>query len=417
MRIAFLVKFFPTLSETFILNQITGLIDRGHEVDIFASYRGDTTNMHPDVHKYELLKRTHYSISVPSNIFIRICKAACLTAAGIWKKPIAIVRALNFFKYGREAVSLRLLYKVLAHIDSKPYDIIQCHFGPKGILAAELREVGAITGRIVTTFHGYDVSRYLCDRGNQVYDGLFHKGDLFLAISELGSRNLSDLGCPIQKLKIHHMGIDSQRFAFMPRDVPAEADILILTVARLVEKKGIEYGIRAIAKLKQRYHRIKYKIIGDGPLRKHLQKLVQELGLENTVELVGWRLQDEIINELHSACILLAPSITASNGDKEGVPVVMMEAMATGLPVISTLHSGIPGLVEDGVSGFLVPERDTDALAEKLGYLIEHPDIWSRMGRSGRDQIEGNYDINKLNDKLVSIYQGLIEDDRVHQNN
>ena len=104
------------------------------------------------------------------------------------------------------------------------------------------------------------------------------------------------------------------------------------------------------------------------------------------------------------------PSITASNGDQEGIPVVLMEAQATGLPIISTYHTGIPEVVIDGKSGFLVHEKDVDALAEKLEYLIKHPEIWPEMGRYGRKHVEEKYDIKKLNQQLVKIYQNLIEE-------
>ena len=106
--------------------------------------------------------------------------------------------------------------------------------------------------------------------------------------------------------------------------------------------------------------------------------------------------------------ILLVPSVTAQDGDQEGTPAVLMEALAQGIPVISTYHSGIPELVQDGISGFLVPERDTNALAEKIIYLLEHQEIWAEMGKAGRKYVEENFDTNKLNDRLIKIYQQLL---------
>jgi colanic acid/amylovoran biosynthesis glycosyltransferase len=100
--------------------------------------------------------------------------------------------------------------------------------------------------------------------------------------------------------------------------------------------------------------------------------------------------------------------VTTENGDQEGIPVALMEALSQGLPVLSTQHSGIPELVQDGKFGFLVPERDVDALAEKLEYLIEHPELWPKMGRAGRDYVARHHDINRLNDQLVNLYQRLL---------
>lgn len=108
--------------------------------------------------------------------------------------------------------------------------------------------------------------------------------------------------------------------------------------------------------------------------------------------------------------LFLAPSVTSQDGDTEGIPVAIMEAMARGLPVLSTRHAGIPELVEDGKSGFLVPERDPDALAKKLAYLVQHQDLLPKMGRAGRNFIERHHDIEKLNDQMVQMFHQLLGD-------
>ncbi|MBA7689291.1 GDP-mannose-dependent alpha-(1-6)-phosphatidylinositol monomannoside mannosyltransferase [subsurface metagenome] len=130
--------------------------------------------------------------------------------------------------------------------------------------------------------------------------------------------------------------------------------------------------------------------------------------IKNYVKILGAVEQDEILKLYQQAHIFVLPSVTASNGDQEGIPVVLMEAQAVGLPIISTYHSGIPEVIMDGKSGFLVPEKDVNALADRLDYLIEHPEIWSEMGRCGRNFVEEKYDIKKLNQQLVEIYQNLI---------
>jgi colanic acid/amylovoran biosynthesis glycosyltransferase len=159
----------------------------------------------------------------------------------------------------------------------------------------------------------------------------------------------------------------------------------------------------------KKYPYIEYKIAGDGHLKNALQKLIEDLKVSNNVKLLGWQRQDQVIELLRESDILLAPSVTSQNGDREGIPVAIVEALAGGLPVLSTLHSGISEAVQNGESGFLVPERDADALAEKLEYLIEHSELWPEMGRKGRSYVEEHYDIEKLNDRLVEIYQRLLE--------
>jgi len=137
--------------------------------------------------------------------------------------------------------------------------------------------------------------------------------------------------------------------------------------------------------------------------------LIERLNIGNKVRLLGWKQQEEIIELMKNTDIVIAPSVVSEDGDEEGIPVVLMEALAQGMPVLSTQHSGIPELVQDGESGFLVPERNVNALAEKLAYLVKHPEIWSAMGQAGREYVEKCYNIDTLNDKLVDLYQHLID--------
>ena len=181
-----------------------------------------------------------------------------------------------------------------------------------------------------------------------------------------------------------------------------------VSTGRLVEKKGLEYSIRAIARIMQHHPNIRYTIIGDGPLKPDLQQLIEELALSQQVSLLGWRKQEEVIKILDRSQILVAPSVTAADGNQDAPVNTLKEAMAMGLPVIGTLHGGIPELIEDAVSGFLVPERNPEAISEKLSYLIEHPEIWVPMGQTGRAYVEKHYDMHKLNDELVDIYQQLL---------
>jgi colanic acid/amylovoran biosynthesis glycosyltransferase len=416
MKIAFIVNAFPILSETFVLNQITGLLDRGHDVDIYAVHSQKQPVIHADVEKYHLLDRTYYrgtlNKRMPQNIVRRFIKAIGLVVRNFHRKPVAFLRALNIFKFGKQAALLRILYKVIPFLekDIPDYDIVHCHFGPNGNLGALLKDIGVIKGKVLTTIHGgYDMPKYIMRRGDDAYDYLFETGDLLLPISNRWKDELIRLGCEEQKIVVHRMGIDTSRFLFSPRRPRGDGKVRLLTVARLVEKKGVEYGVRAVAKVLKKYPQVEYEIAGDGPLMNDIKSLIEKLNISDRIKLLGWQRQEEIVELMKEADILLAPSVCSKDGDWEGIPVVLMEALAQGLPVLSTQHSGIPELVQDGQSGFLVPERDVDALAEKLTYLIEHPEIWPEMGWSGRDYVERHYDINKLNDQLVRLYQQLLE--------
>ncbi|NQS90339.1 glycosyltransferase [Patescibacteria group bacterium] len=405
MKIAFIVDSFPALSETFILNQITGLIDRGHNVAIFPNNKREDPKVHPDVKSYDLLSRTYYR-HMPTNRIWRICKAFKLLLTNLYKSPITILRSLNVIKYGKEALSLKLFYALLPFLGKGPYDLVHCHFGPNGIIGAFLKEVG-INTNLITTFHGYDMSMFILNQGEDIYKNLFSLGDLFMPISEHWGGKLVEMGCDDGKIIVHRMGIDLDNFMYSEKK-PAET-VIILSVGRLVEKKGHKYVIQAIARIVKKNKNIEYIIAGDGPLRGALEDLVSKLGVGKYVKFLGAVEQNEVLNLYRKSHIFVLHSVTAYNGDQEGIPVVLMEAQAVGLPAISTFHSGIPEIVLDDKTGFLVPERDVDALAEKLQYLIEHPEIWPEMGKCGRRFVEEKYDIEKLNQRLVEIYQNLIK--------
>ncbi len=407
MRIAFVVYLFPKLSETFILNQITGLMDRGHDVEIIAQINPCESKVHSDVERYRLMKKVHY-INMSQNKIERILKVPYLLAANLHKNPVKILKSLNVLEYGIDALSLRLFYTCVFSLNfQEKFDVIHCHHGPNGIVGIYLKSNG-VGSRVVTHFHGYDISGYILKRGIGVYKRLFMEGDAFLAVSDSIKKKLVESGCKEEKILVHHMGIDLNKIKYSERKIQSKEYVKILTVGRLTEKKGHEYALKAIADVIKTHKDISYIIAGDGPLKGKLESLASSLGITGNVEFFGAIDQDELLKLYEQAHIFILPSVTARDGDQEGAPVVLMEAQASGIPVISTLHSGIPEVVVDGKSGFLVPEKDADALADKINYLIEHPEIWPELGRAGRTTVEEKYDINKLNDRLIEVYAQLV---------
>jgi colanic acid/amylovoran biosynthesis glycosyltransferase len=204
------------------------------------------------------------------------------------------------------------------------------------------------------------------------------------------------------------MGIDCSMFDFAVRERRDGEPLRLVTVARLVEKKGVEYAIRAVARLVADGIPVEYCVVGDGPLHDALAKLVVELGLSEQVKIMGAMSHTSVAALLTYSHVMVAPSVTAANGDMEGIPVAMMEAMASGLPVVSTIHSGIPELISDGVTGYLVPERDTEALAAKLRFVAEHESEWPRVAHAARKFVEENHDIAVLNDQLALRLEALL---------
>jgi len=264
---------------------------------------------------------------------------------------------------------------------------------------------------LITSFHGLDVSTwprwppYLRNLRQ-----LFEKGRIFLVRSKAMKEDVVNLGCPADKVRVLYGGIDVEEFKFKKRRQGGLSKVRILMCGRFIEKKGFAYGIKAFGRLVKKHANIELRIVGDGPLRLKLKLLTKILHLGEKVSFSGEKEPKDIPEEMWNAQIFLAPSVTSRSGNKEGIPNVIKEAMATGLPVVSTRHAGIPELVIDGKTGFLVSEKDVNGLVDRLGYLITHPEIWDDSGRQGRKVVEEKFDLFKQVQKLEKIYQGVIDE-------
>jgi colanic acid/amylovoran biosynthesis glycosyltransferase len=408
MRIAYFLPEFPVLSQTFILNQITGMIDLGAEVELFAFEELSANRVHPIVNEYQLLGKVVYLNRPRGGKLGKVARfLALLASSRSMSILIPTVRALNARKFGRAASSLQLPLNVLQCGPGRVFDIIHCQFGSLAPRVLDLIEVGSLNGKLVTSFRGFDATMYVRQHPG-VYDYLFHKGDLFLPVSQSLRRAITELGCPESRIKVLHSGIQTDHFTFRQKTFPEDGVIKVITIARLVPKKGVDIGIRSVAKAILAGKRLHYSIVGDGVLLEKLKELVDQLGVANEVSFLGWKTHEDILGLLSDSHILVAPSVTADTGDQEGIPNVMKEAMAVGLPVIGTLHGGIPELVEHGRTGFLVAERDVDSLAGMLVYLCEHPEVWATVSMEARRFVEAEFDSARLNENLLEIYRALI---------
>ena len=407
MRIAYFVSAFPSLSETFVLNQITGLIDRGHEVHVYARQRGEAIH-HPDIKRYGLLEKTFYWPNMPDGYLSRALKAAGLCLVNAPRGLGTVRRALTKRWLGRVVTSFEALYGAIPLLRSGPYDVAHGQFGPNGIHVAAMREIGAISSRVVATFHAYGLTTYLEKWGPGVYTHLFNTADLIIATSEQFRQRIIDIGGPAERIIVHRLGVDCDRFTPHAERASDGGPTRIFSIGRLVEKKGFEYSIRAVGEMKRRGLACDYEIAGDGPLRGRLQALVEELGLGDCVRLLGPKTQAEIPDLFRKADIFAAPSVVAANGDEECIPTTVMEGMASGLPILSTYHASIPELVEDGVTGYLLPERDVDGLADRLADLITNRDRHREMGHAAREVALRRSNIEILNDRLAEKLQQLV---------
>ena len=258
---------------------------------------------------------------------------------------------------------------------------------------------------LVTTFQGADVA--LPRRDPQPYARLFAAGDLFLVEAEAARKELLGLGCPELRLRVHHRGVDLERIPYAERRVEGNGPVNVLLGGRMVERKGIPYALQAFSMLRRYRRQVTLTLIGDGPMRPKIESLAKELGLSD-VRLLGAQPHETVVAEMQRAHVYIQPSLRAADGDVEGIPTALIEAQASGLPVISSWHSGIPELVADGRSGYLISERDTHALTERMRHLVEHPELWGPMGRAGRSIVEIGFDLRRQTDALEGLYDGLL---------
>ncbi len=352
MKILMVVATFPKIHDICMLNQITGLIDRGHEVHVYAFQRGDCVKVQNDVITYDLINKTFFE-QLPSD--------------------------LNY------------------------YDIIVFQLGHK---AFDVKKTHNFKGKVVICLRGYDITGFLREKPH-AYDGFFKTCDLFMPVCNAFKAILKNEGCPDNKIVVHHSAIDCSSFTFQIKKFPKDGPINILSAGRFVQKKGFIHSIRAIAQLVKKYPRIRYTIIGDGALKEKYKKLIKKLGLGDKVFLNDWYAHEEYIKILDQSHIFVLPSVTAKNNDQEGIPNVLKEAMAMGLLVVATDHSGNGELIHDGVSGLLVPERSSTAIAKAIEYMLLNPSKWSTMQLCAATKVHQEFDNEKENDKLEKILYNL----------
>jgi colanic acid/amylovoran biosynthesis glycosyltransferase len=279
--------------------------------------------------------------------------------------------------------------------------LLHAHYGPTGTRMLPLKRKHKIP--LVTSFRGIDASLFPA-RKPGMYGRLFSEGDLFLARSEDMKKDLIRLGCPEGKATVHHSGINLSEYPYRPRET--EGSLVYLTVARLTENKGAQYAIQAFAKVRESHPDARLRIVGEGPYRGALESEAKRLG--GGVDFLGQMPRAQALQEMLKADVLVQPSYTTGEGEKEGVPNVLMEAQATGMPVVSTRHAGIPEVVLDGRSGLLAEEKDAAGLANLMLRLADDRGLWARMGEHGRRHVEAEFNIATQSKRLEDIYNRLI---------
>jgi len=346
---------------------------------------------------------------IPRPIVKRLFVVPLLFFKLLLKNPRAALEALRFHKYQTVAKNCKLLYFGLC-FSGRHYDVVHCHFGMNGLIGCYLKNCG-FCDRVLTTFHGADINLYPKHYGLKVYRNVYLESDGITANTEftkskiIANAAIAVPGISIaDKIKVIPVGLFAKDYE--GTELAEKIPDSVLTVGRLEEKKGYRYALEAVALARKSVLAIQYYIIGDGTLRDELVRYAGKLGITDCCHFLG-ALESREVGRFYMKCaVFMLASVTARNGDMEGQGLVLQEAQAAGLPVVSTLHNGIPEGVFSGYGGgTLVPEKDSAALAEKLVVLLCDKALRERMGKDGKEFVRNKYDMNIIVRQLNALYR------------
>lgn len=265
---------------------------------------------------------------------------------------------------------------------------------------------------LIVHFRGRDSSTqtYKRFRENVLrYKDLVKHGAGYFAVCGFLAEELKKLGFPEKKIHVLYGGLDLNLYPFYERSLPKDGEIRILSVARLVEKKGFLTLLKAFQRIQDEFPRTTLHIIGKGKDEEKIRLFIEENQLTDRVFLRGSMDSQQISRELRDAHLFCLASETSQDGDVEGIPNALKEAMASGLPVVSTFHGGIPELLEHKKTGYLVPEKDDLKLAQGLKFFLDHPRVWERCTRSARQVIDDKFDLLKQIQVQQQLYRIVLE--------
>jgi colanic acid/amylovoran biosynthesis glycosyltransferase len=311
-----------------------------------------------------------------------------------------------------EPVFYRGEYDQLSGVLSRRHaDLLHVYFGHTGVhLLPFLRNW---TGPSLVSFHGMDIMPRPNEPG---YDArlreLLQALPMVLARSKSLATRLVELGCDPQKIRINRTAIPLDAFPFRERSIPRGGAWRLAQASRLIEKKGIDDALRAFAKFRATHAAATFTIAGEGPMREKLETLARELGVAEAVTFSGFQSQAQLRALYEASHIFIHPSRTTGGLDQEGIPNSMLEAMASGLPIVATLHGGIPEAVEDGISGLLTAESDPEGLCASLLALTSSPARHNAMGPAAARSVRHLFEHSASIAALESFYDELIESHR-----
>jgi glycosyltransferase involved in cell wall biosynthesis len=404
-KVGYVVSAWPRLTETFILNEVIGVERLGARLQIFTMKDPEDEAAHAKVTEVRApvaclsMRRNHKAIGLASiRLFLGQPVRFCQTVLRALRyRRLAVLRCFFQATYLAEILLRESLTHLHAHFAHDPTLVTMFAHYLTGIpysftahakdiyvkTSPKLLRAEAETAQAVVTCTEYNL-RYISTQIGAPGDGKLH--------------------C------IYH-GLDLSQFAFCcPRALDSKPPV-ILSVARLVEKKGLSDLIFAADTLRLRDRNFRVEIVGDGPLRQSLEAQVRRMGLDDRVSFLGALPHDELCRIYQRACVFALPCVVAANGDRDGIPNVLLEAMASGVPVVSTPVSGIPEVINSEAEGLLVPPSSPARLADAVDRLLNSPELRERLALAARAKIETSFSIERNSAQLLSLFRQVGADE------
>lgn len=395
----YIVSTWPRLSQTFVLSEILALERRGVSLRIFSAKDPGGEPIHADV--------GHVRAEVVYLSLERHWKSAfCANLRLVRKLPRTYCRTLvGAIRHHRWGV-IRRFFQACYLADMllrEPVAHLHAHFATAATqIAMFTRELTGIP--YTFTAHAKDI---YVDTPAKLLRGEMQSAEAVVTISEYNRRYLSDQLGPASNGKVRciYNGLDLRQFKFRQPSASNYAPPVILSIGRLIEKKGFGDLIATADMLRHRGHRFQIEIIGTGPLRRTLKAQVKRLGLENHVKFFGAQPQEMVRSAFDRATAFALPCVIAADGDRDGIPTVLLEAMASGTPVVSTNVSGIPELIDSGRDGLLVVPNNPQLLADALDHLLTDSLLRDRLAQAARSKIEERFTIDRSCSQLLAVFR------------
>ena len=403
--IVFILESYPIDSQAFITNQIVGVLKAGYQVKIAVNKLNKIKGS-----SQESIIRTH---NILDFIYVTEVKSSNsifkkrLALIGLMIKNISLLKSFLVILKSNSIDKLRLCYKLTGYKSLLKEELFHVQFANNGFFLVKLKALGLLSkkAKIVTTFHGYDAhttNKDVNDKRKQLASIFKYSNNIIVNSNYLKSQ-VVNLGCPKEKITNIGVAYNSDVFTFSKHKT--QEKIKLISIGRLIEFKGHVYGLKVIRKLLDLGVDVDYAIIGDGPEKENLETTINDLKLNKRVSLLGSKSQKEISNYLSKSDIFLMTSITDKNKRCETFGVVSVEAQAVGVPVVAFNSGGVSTTIKNGFSGFLVTEKDCNAMVDAILKLINNKEDLNTMRINASRFAKQNFSLEKVVDEHVKIYK------------